>query len=189
MRVSFFFLSPQCIHDKATCIIVTSFKSCSQHHLLLTIKAIASVIIPCNSWLFLLRVRAIPPQLLPRLSVMICTLLWATTLTSFIILPAISVFSVKNQDGTCSFGARFDIKMMSAPFIALVVFDTATVIVITMALVNYVPPETSWSGRLKSVTHTKHLGQLSKTFLRSGQIYYLYAFQHTFRLLPLIFHL
>lgn len=168
------------------CVIVTPFKSCSQHQLLLIVKVLASVIIPCNSWLFLLRVRAIPPQLIPRLPVMICTFLWATTFTSFVMFPAIKVSGGQNQDGTCLVGASFDNKMISAPFIALVVFDTATVIVITVALASYgyVPAKVSWSKRVKSVTHTKHLSQLSKTFVRSGQIYYLYAFQTTSQLSP-----
>lgn len=67
----------------------------------------------------------------------------------------------------------YDTKMLATPFVSLVVFDTAAIIAISVALATYVPVKSSWSERFRSMTHIKHMGDLSKVFLRSGQIYYL----------------
>lgn len=153
---------------------------CNQRPRLMVVKAIVAVLIPCNSWLLLLRVRAVPPQFLPRFAVITCTILWATTLTSFLIFPGFGVSDVRNQDGVCSIMTYYDTRLLSAPFVTLLVFDTASTIVVSLSLASYVPAQTSWSERIRSMMHIEHMGQLSKVFLRSGQIYYLYAVSVSF---------
>lgn len=149
-------------------------QSCNRGQLLLIFKVLASILIPCNSWLFLLRVLVIPPRFLRRSFVVTCAALWVTTFTSFVIFPAFRVSDIRTQDGSCSIETHSDVKMLTTPFIALVVFDTAVIIVISIALMAYNPAR-SWNERIKSMIRSKHMGYISKVFLQSGQIYYLYV--------------
>lgn len=146
--------------------------SCNRKYLLLAFKALGSVLTPCNAWLFLLRVRVIPPQLLPHFAAVICTVLWTGTLTSFIIFPALGVHDVQNPDMTCSTEIRFDTRLLAVPSIALAVFDTAAMLAISIGVTAHIQTQ-PWNKRIRSMMILKHMGHISKVFLRSGQIYYM----------------
>ena len=75
-------------------------------------------------------------------------------------------------DGTCILRPEFDGTFLGLPLIAIVVFDTATMIAVVVGFVMNSPAR-SWSGRIRSVLLIKDMGKLSGTLLRSGQIYYL----------------
>ena len=77
-------------------------------------------------------------------------------------------------DGTCILRPEFDGTFLGLPLIAIVVFDTATMIAVVI-VIGFVmnSPARSWSGRIRSVLLIKDMGKLSGTLLRSGQIYYL----------------
>ncbi|KAK7681906.1 hypothetical protein QCA50_014868 [Cerrena zonata] len=146
--------------------------SCHLGRLLLAAKCLVSVIVPCNSWLFLLRVRVIPSHFRSRTTVAICTILWASTFTSFLIFPGFTITDFPNEDGTCTLMTDYNSKLLCAPFIALVLFDTTTMVAISDGFIRQAPGR-SWTEKLKSVMLVKHMGRMSGLFLRSGQIYYL----------------
>lgn len=132
-------------------------------------------LIPCNSWLFLLRIRAIPPHFRSKTTLVICTILWLLTFTSFLALPAFTIASHQTHDRTCEPGTTgYNHWLLFTPFIALIVFDTATIIAILAGFAMH-SPDSSWIAKIKSVISVKHMGHLSGVFVRSGLIYYLYV--------------
>ncbi|KAK7681905.1 hypothetical protein QCA50_014867 [Cerrena zonata] len=146
--------------------------SCHQGHVLLAAKCLVAVIIPCNSWLFLLRIRALSTHFCSRTTVTMCTVLWTLTFTSFLIFPGFKVSDLPNQDGTCELIATYNNKLLCTPFIAQAIFDTAVMVAISIGFVRH-SPGPSWNEKLKSTILIKHMGHISGLFLRSGQIYYL----------------
>ncbi|KAK7681897.1 hypothetical protein QCA50_014859 [Cerrena zonata] len=145
--------------------------SCAQGSVLLAAECLVAVLIPCNTWLFFLRVRAIPSHFCSRATVIICLILWASTLTSFLTFPGFKVTSLRNQDGTCEIDAVYNDALLCAPFFALVIFDTA---VIVTTCIGFVAHSTgpSWTAKLKSAMLLRNMGHISGLFVRSGQIYY-----------------
>ena len=146
--------------------------SCYKGQLLLAAQFLSVLVIPCNTWLFFLRVRAIPPYCGSRVTVFICGILWFSTCSSAFMFHAFSATSTPVGDGTCILRPEFDGTFLGLPLIAIVVFDTATMIAVVIGFVMNSPAR-SWSGRIRSVLLIKDMGKLSGTLLRSGQIYYL----------------
>ncbi|KAK7681911.1 hypothetical protein QCA50_014873 [Cerrena zonata] len=79
---------------------------------------------------------------------------------------------LSNGNGTCTLISEYNNKLLCAPFVAMVIFDTTTMIAISDGFIRRAPGR-SWTEKLKSVMLNKHVGPISGLFLRSGQIYYL----------------
>ncbi|KAK7681904.1 hypothetical protein QCA50_014866 [Cerrena zonata] len=153
----------------ATLVLPT--KSCVQGHLLLAVGCLTTILVPCNTWLFFLRVRAIPNYFYSRATVAICAMLWASTLTSFLAIRGLKISTLRYQDGTCGVEISYRYVFLCIPFFALVIFDTAVIVATSIGLVVH-GTGSSWTGRLKSGMLTRDMGHISGLFLRSGQIYY-----------------
>lgn len=153
---------------------VWSVNSCHQVPLLLASKCLTAVVTPCNTWLFFLRVRAIPDYPHSRVIVYICMILWISTFTSFLVFLAFRISSSPNGDGTCSVVREYHAQFLCAPFATLVAFDTAVIIAVSFGFIAHSPAST-WTAKVKSVFLIEHVGEISGAFIRSGLIYYLYV--------------
>ena len=132
---------------------------------------------PCNCWLFLLRVRAIPRHAYSRITLVICTFLWCATFTSFLLLPGIRLTSWPSSTSStgCDYNTTFEIQFLSVPFLALVAFDTAVAISVLLGLIMHCNPHTSLPQRVKSTLLMRDMGPLCRVLLQSGYIYYLFV--------------
>ena len=158
--------------------------SCIQVPLVLAAKIMGAILIPCNSWLFFLRVRAVPSYPYSKVILAVCLALWASTFTSFLIFPGFRFTGFRISDTQCYFDTEYKTKLLCIPFIALVVFDTTMMLAISLGFVMHSADRT-WSARVKSTMLMEHMGHLSKMFLRSGQIYYLSVVLISFSICPL----
>ena len=141
----------------------------------LTAECFGAIVIPCNCWLFLLRVRAIPRHAYSRVITAVCTLLWCATFTSFLILPGIRLTSIHSAEAhKCHYNPTYEIQLLSIPFIALVAFDTAVAISVLVGLIMH-NPHSSLSRRVKSTVLMEDMGPLCRIFLQSGYTYYLFV--------------
>ena len=149
--------------------------ACDQIRLLLTVEISSIILIPCNSWLLLLRIKALPRQFIPRPALFICSFLWVTTFTSFFILLAFKVSSTRYQDPVdlCILTVSYHPKALSIPFISLVLFDTVAVYLTSMGLIAPIPART-WNDRITRLVRPEYMGHISRIFLRTGQVYYGY---------------
>ena len=147
--------------------------SCIQARILLVVEICSVILIPCNSWLLLLRIRALPTQFIPRSALLICSSLWILTFTSCIFLYSIRISSTPYQglDDFCIFAIDFRPKALSIPFISLVLFDSVAVYITLVGLIS-ATPEQKWYERIKNLIGTEYMGHTSRIFLRTGQAYY-----------------
>lgn len=104
----------------------------------------------------------------------ICTLLWTSTFTSFLVFPGYKFINLPTSNGRCEGEIEYNGALLCVPFIALVVFDTATMTAILVGFAIH-SPDSSWAAKIQSVISVKHLGHLSGVFVRSGLIYYMYV--------------
>ena len=144
---------------------------CLAKPLYLSGECLTAAALPCNAWLFLLRVRAIPSNGHSRMALPICTLLWITTFISFLVLPVLKFTTMRFPTGKCFYIATFNIRFLSAPFIALVIFDTAVIIAIVLGMMDH-SSHAAFSTRFRSIVLAKNMGPLCRIFLQTGYIYY-----------------
>ena len=147
---------------------------CLAKPLYLAGECLTAAALPCNAWLFLLRVRAMPYHAFPRATLAICTFLWFTTFTSLLILPSLKVNTVRLADNGCAYTTTADIRLLGVPFIALSIFDTAVAIATLLGMTNHNSND-SLTSRVKSTILMKNMGPLCRTFIQTGYIYYLFV--------------
>ena len=148
---------------------------CFSKSLDIATECLAMIVIPCNCWLFLLRIRAIPRHTYSRITLVICTFLWCATFTSFLILPGIRLTSRHSADAhKCHYEPTYEIQLLSIPFIALVAFDTAVATSVLVGLIMH-NPHSSFYRRVKSTVLMEDMGPLCRIFLQSGYTYYLFV--------------
>ena len=148
--------------------------SCIQARLSLAVEICSVILIPGNSWLLLLRIRALPTQFIPRSALLICSSLWISTFTSCVIVYAIKMSSTPYQgsDGLCILVMDFHPKVLSIPFASLVLFDSVAAYITMVSLIS-ASPEQKWYEKIKNLIGTEYMGHTSRIFLRTGQAYYM----------------
>ena len=129
-----------------------------------------ALVMPCNAWLFLLRVRAIPRYSESRIMPAICTLLWVATFSALPMLPISR--STEPPNAGCVNGILVDNGLISVPFIALAIFDTSVTTVIFVGMMDR-SPNIPLAKRVKSMMLMKNMGPVCKVFVQTGYIYYL----------------
>ena len=159
------------------CPLVIPPTSCAKSQLLLATQLLGVLIVPCNAWLFLLRVRSIPAYPGSRVIVLICGVLWLMTCSSALMFRAFKAPEIHLGNGTCILVPEFDGSFLSVPLISTVAFDTATMIAISLGFVMNSPNPT-WRSRIKSIIFVGDVGKVSGALLRSGRLYYLYVISH-----------
>ena len=130
--------------------------------------------LPCNAWLFLLRVRAMPYHAWRRATLVICTSLWLTTFTSLLILPSLKVDTIRLTSDRCIYTTTADIRLLGIPFIALSIFDTAVAITTLLGMTRH-HPNGSLPARVKSTILMQNMGPLCRAFIQTGYMYYLFV--------------
>lgn len=135
----------------------------SQRHRFLAVKALVVILFLCNSWLLLFRVRAIALQFLPRFTPLSAQSYGRRLSLHSYFISGFRVHDTRNQNEECFTMTHYDTKMMAMPFVSLVVFNTAAIIAISVALITYVPPRTSWCKVTKSMVYIEHMSQLSRS--------------------------
>lgn len=133
------------------------------------IKWVTSIVLPCNCWLFFLRARAIyihSPVMIGMFAV-----LWAATLTSLGSVGT-KVHSNHQANGTCEISVGYDKGLALMPFIALVIFDTAIIIAVSSHAISN-QSALPWKERFQLFSPGNNTYRIQRTFLVSGQIYYL----------------
>ena len=156
-------------------MIVLPPTSCFEGIYTEALKWLISLSIPCNSLMFLFRVRALYKGSYAVLTLF--TLLWASTLSSFAIVFGykLEVFPNPLIPGTCSATvAASSGYFITFPFAALVLFDSAVTIAVSIHLLTLIPAR-SWSSRIRTVLFARGMSHAPRLLLRSGQIYYLYV--------------
>ena len=151
------------------CIVGDSCELCDAQVWML--KSCIAISLPCNAWMFLQRIRALPSHYCPKLAVHICTALWVSTFTSFLVFPGFRTTSVSVGSEWCYETGVYHSRLLSAPIIAILVFDSATMIVVLVGFANHSPAQ-SWTGKIRSLFTIEDMGYTSAVFLRSGQVYY-----------------
>ncbi|CAL1717204.1 unnamed protein product [Somion occarium] len=122
--------------------------------------------LPCNSLLFLLRVRGVFYQS-HKIFAMFCVL-WLFTLGS--LAGPFTIKAINDHSPHC----LLDVQSLSAfAFVAVVVFDTVVFVAISVRVVTYIGWADSWQGQMKSFISGKGLGHISRALLQTGQLYYL----------------
>lgn len=152
------------------CHIVQPLDYCHYKALAVPVEWLVAIAMPCNSWLFFIRVRGIYIRS-PKV-VVLFSVLWATTLLSFCFPFGYTIKTIRSEGGSCTSIFYLSDHLLPLPLVALVVFDTAVIIAISVHLTMH-DSSRSWTSRLKSVIVAKHMGQITRSFLRSGQVYYL----------------
>ncbi|KAK7681929.1 hypothetical protein QCA50_014891 [Cerrena zonata] len=144
--------------------------SCAQATMIVVVKWCMAIAAPCNCWLFFLRVRAIYVR--SPIVVGIFLVLWASTLTSFASPFGYKVTSTDEGNGRCTMEFHYDRLLGAVFFIALVVFDTAVIVAVSLWMLHYSLTPT-WRARIRTLISGDDTGHTGRIFLQSGQIYYI----------------
>ena len=130
---------------------------------------LGAILVPCNSLLFLLRVRAVSRNALSRMVLYTCTFLWILTFLAFLIPFGIQKTRIATQEDACIY--TYDRRIICIPLIVLVVFDST---VMVAGLVGFITHrDTTWYSEMKATITMKNVGPVGRAFLRSGYIYFL----------------
>ena len=151
--------------------LVIPIVSCSQYRLLLVVEISSVILIPCNSWMLLLRVKAFPTHFIPRFSWVLCSALWVTTFSSFLILLGFKVTDNQHIHDFCIPRIEYHKEVSAIPFITLLLFNSVTVSITSIGLIATLPALT-WHERMRNLVKMEYMGCVSRIFLRSGQAYY-----------------
>ncbi|KAK7681914.1 hypothetical protein QCA50_014876 [Cerrena zonata] len=124
-----------------------------------------------NSLLFVFRVRAV--YLNSTKVTIIFSILWLTTLAQ--LLPPIAGELHMNSNGDpedCA--ALLEMKpWVVIGFILTAIFDTAVFVAVSMQVLGFTGGVHTWKERMVSFLNGKELGNITKSVLQTGQLYYL----------------
>lgn len=142
---------------------------CHYKALATPIEWLVAITMPCNTWLFFIRVKGI--YFRSRPVVILFSVLWATTLSSIYFPFSYTIRVVQGEGDSCISTFHLSNHLLPIPLVALVVFDTAVLIAVSVHFSMYDSSE-SRKARLKALILTSNMGRVTRMFLRSGQIYY-----------------
>lgn len=151
-------------------ITVIPIDSCLYGHITSGVEWLVALSVPCNSWIFFIRVRAAYHDSRPIVGLFAA--LWACTLLSFSTPFTYDVTVTPIGEGKCLTSAIFHRPLEAVCLLSLAVFDTAVMIAISIRIMSYSVSQ-SWKSKLSSLIFGKEMGHTSRLFLRSTQIYYL----------------
>lgn len=139
---------------------------------LLPFELLIALSIPCNSWLFFLRIRAIYGH--SKITMILVSLFWTLTFTSFLFFAGFHAITVSQPGSSCPIAKHYEVhpNLISLPFIFLALFDTSVIIATMCWLVNN-DGARPWKDRIQSIVLADPFGRVSQLFIRSGQMYYL----------------
>ena len=127
--------------------------------------------IPCNSWIFYTRVRAVYHD--SRAIKYVFFVLWLATLAILGVPFTVKLTSTPLGSDKCltiDYSYRRCLSIIS--LFALTLFDTAVMVAISVRTVSY-NVEGSWKSSLCCLIFGNEMGHTSRVFLKSSQVYYL----------------
>ncbi|KAK7681925.1 hypothetical protein QCA50_014887 [Cerrena zonata] len=137
-------------------------------HILLQVTAwLLAFATPLNAFLFLIRVIGIFRG--SRVMVYIFSGLWLSTWSSFVIPIS---FKVNENPHNLICLATETKPYSAAGFLLVLLFDTAVFVAISLK-VTFIGGNRSWRARLRTFFTGQDTGYISRTLMRSGQLYYL----------------
>lgn len=149
---------------------VIPIDSCLTGPFSIAVTWIVSLSAPVNSWIFFMRVRAAYYE--SRVIVGSFAVLWACTLLYIGTPFAYVVTIIPLGAGKCAMSTKLNHTLEAAGFLLVAIFDTAVMIAISIRVMSYSLSQT-WKSKLYSLVFGNEMGDTSRMFLRSTQIYYL----------------
>ena len=144
--------------------------ACISRTLSIAVEWIVALSIPCNTWIFFLRVRAVYHDSRPIKCVFL--FLWLLTLVSIGTPFTYTLPSIPLGDGKCFVTFIFHRRLEAISLAALTLFDTAVMIAISIRMMSYSLSD-SWKSKVSSLVFGNEMGHTSRLLLKSSQIYYL----------------
>ena len=129
--------------------------------------------IPCNSWIFFTRVRAVYPD--SHLVKWMFFALWCTTFAIFVTPFTTEIASTPLQNGKCltiTSPREYQRVASIVSMVPLTIFDTAVMVAVSIRMVSYSLSD-SWRPKMYCLIFGNEMGNTSRLFLRSSQTYYL----------------
>ncbi|CAL1702835.1 unnamed protein product [Somion occarium] len=149
-----------------------------------TVKTVAwftALALPCNSFLFLLRIKAVFYR--SRIIVGIFCFLWLSTLCAFSAPFSIDARNVGSSIFLCTSEVN-DLGVLG--FLAVAIFDTLVFLAISIRIMTYCLADT-WKGRIRTFFRGEGMGYVSKTLLQTGQLYYMMSVSVNLLAIALLF--
>lgn len=129
---------------------------------------------PCNSWIFYTRIRAVYHD--SRLIKWTFFALWSATLVTLgiplTVDPTVAISPTFKDGITSNYGHKRRLAILT--LCTLTLFDTAVMVAISIRMVSYSLSD-SWKSKIYSLIFGNEMGHTSRLFLRSSQMYYLWA--------------
>ena len=149
---------------------VLPMDACISRTLSIAVEWIVALSIPCNTWIFFLRVRAVYHDSRPIKGVFL--FLWLLTLVSIGTPFTYTLPSIPLGNGKCFITFIFHRRLVAISLAALTLFDTAVMIAISVRMMAYSLSD-SWKSKVFSLVFGNEMGHTSRLLLKSSQIYYL----------------
>ncbi|KAK7686672.1 hypothetical protein QCA50_010272 [Cerrena zonata] len=150
-------------------VIIIPADDCVTRNLSITIEWIVAFSVPCNSWIFFTRVRAVYNH--SRIIQGVFFALWALTLIALGTPFTYEVPSIPLGNGLCFKSLVFHRHFEAISLSLLIVFDTAVMVAISIRMMSYSLSD-SWKSKVYSLVFGNEMGHTSRLFLKSSQIYY-----------------
>ncbi|KAK7690228.1 hypothetical protein QCA50_006881 [Cerrena zonata] len=150
-------------------LIIIPDDACVTRNLSVTVEWIVAFSVPCNTWIFFTRVRAVYNH--SRIIQGVFFVLWALTLIALGTPFTYEVPSIPLGNGLCLRSLVFHRHFEAISLSALTLFDTAVMIAISIRMMSYSLSDT-WKSKVYSLVFGNEMGHTSRLFLQSSQIYY-----------------
>ena len=144
--------------------------TCIYKNLALVVEWSVALSVPCNTWIFLARVRVVYHD--SRLIKWLYFALWSGTLIALGTPFTYKLTTIPLGDGLCFTSFIFHRNVEIIALSLLVLFDTAVMIAISIRMVSY-SLSNSWKSKMYCLIFGNEMGHTSRVFLKSSQIYYL----------------
>ena len=144
--------------------------TCIYKNLALVVEWSVALSVPCNTWIFLARVRAIYHD--SRFIKWSFLGLWCGTLIALGTPFTYKLTSIPLGDDLCFTAFTFHRNVEVISLSLVVLFDTAVMVAISIRMMSYSLSD-SWKSKVFSLVFGNEMGHTSRLLLKSSQIYYL----------------
>ena len=152
------------------CVQVVPIDTCVYHKFAIALEWSVSISVPCNTWIFFLRLRAIYHDY--RIIKYFFFALWSGTLIALGTVFTSQLKGIPLGNGLCLTISIFHRTVAIASLFLLTIFDTAVMVAISIRMMSY-SLSNSWKSKVYCLIFGNEMGHTSKVFLKSSQIYYL----------------
>ena len=144
--------------------------SCTYRNLVLATEWATAVSVPCNTWIFFIRIRALYSN--SRVLISSFFILWCTTLISLGIPVMYKLRSISLGNDLCATSFEFHRYPVVIAVSLMTLFDTTIMVAISIRMMSYSLSD-SWKSKMFCLIFGNEMGDTSRMFLKSSQVYYL----------------